>query len=63
MPARGHLTFRIPWAIVMPSDWGQKFWHAKTPGMGIVIWSTHCHNDLGMAVANSLAAVSRVLDR
>jgi len=22
-----------------------------------VIWSTHCHNDLGMAVANSLAAV------
>ncbi len=22
-----------------------------------VIWSTHCHNDLGLAVANSLAAV------
>ena len=22
-----------------------------------VVWSTHCHNDLGMAVANSLAAV------
>ena len=22
-----------------------------------MIWSTHCHNDLGMAVANSLAAV------
>ena len=24
-----------------------------------VIWSVHCHNDLGMAVANSLAAVRR----
>ena len=22
-----------------------------------VVWSTHCHNDLGMAVANSLAAI------
>lgn len=30
---------------------------AKTPGSEKVVWSTHCHNDLGMAVANSLAAV------
>jgi 2-isopropylmalate synthase len=30
---------------------------ARTPGSERVIWSTHCHNDLGMAVANSLAAV------
>ncbi|OAM29273.1 2-isopropylmalate synthase [Eikenella longinqua] len=30
---------------------------AKTPGSDKVVWSTHCHNDLGMAVANSLAAV------
>jgi len=30
---------------------------ARTPGSGGVIWSAHCHNDLGMAVANSLAAV------
>src|SRR5205085_8578424 len=29
----------------------------RTPGADRVIWSTHCHNDLGMAVANSLAAV------
>ncbi|MET0151538.1 MAG: 2-isopropylmalate synthase [Candidatus Binatia bacterium] len=29
----------------------------KTPGADRVVWSTHCHNDLGMAVANSLAAV------
>ncbi|WP_374337269.1 2-isopropylmalate synthase [Leeia sp.] len=29
----------------------------KTKGGDKVIWSAHCHNDLGMAVANSLAAV------
>ena len=27
-----------------------------------VIWSTHCHNDLGLAVANSLAGVRAGLD-
>ncbi len=30
---------------------------ARTPGSDKVIWSAHCHNDLGMAVANSLGAV------
>ena len=29
----------------------------RVPGGTDVIWSTHCHNDLGMAVANSLAAI------
>jgi 2-isopropylmalate synthase len=29
----------------------------RTRGSDRVIWSTHCHNDLGMAVANSLSAV------
>ncbi len=29
----------------------------KVPGADKVIWSAHCHNDLGLAVANSLAAV------
>jgi 2-isopropylmalate synthase len=28
-----------------------------TPGSDRVVWSAHCHNDLGVAVANSLAAV------
>ncbi len=28
------------------------------PNSDKVIWSAHCHNDLGLAVANSLAAVS-----
>ncbi|WP_456386631.1 2-isopropylmalate synthase [Profundibacter sp.] len=30
----------------------------RVPGAGDVIFSTHCHNDLGMATANSLAAVN-----
>lgn len=30
----------------------------KVPGADGVIFATHCHNDLGMATANSLAAVS-----
>jgi 2-isopropylmalate synthase len=30
---------------------------ARVPGIDDVTISTHCHNDLGMAVANSLAAV------
>jgi 2-isopropylmalate synthase len=29
----------------------------RTPGGDKVVWSAHCHNDLGLAVANSLAAV------
>jgi 2-isopropylmalate synthase len=30
---------------------------AEVPGADAVIFSTHCHNDLGMAVANSLAGI------
>jgi 2-isopropylmalate synthase len=30
----------------------------RVPGMDAITISTHCHNDLGMATANSLAAVS-----
>ncbi|MCC7060467.1 MAG: 2-isopropylmalate synthase, partial [Burkholderiaceae bacterium] len=29
----------------------------RVPNSGTAVWSVHCHNDLGMAVANSLAAV------
>lgn len=38
----------------------EEFFHeliAKTPNGGKVVWSAHCHNDLGLAVANSLAAL------
>lgn len=30
---------------------------ARTAGGDKVVWSAHCHNDLGLAVANSLAAL------
>ena len=30
----------------------------KVPGADEVVFATHCHNDLGMATANSLAAVA-----
>ena len=30
---------------------------ARVPDADKVVWSVHCHNDLGLAVANSLAAV------
>jgi len=30
---------------------------ARVPDSDKVVWSVHCHNDLGLAVANSLAAV------
>ena len=30
---------------------------AEVPGAGEVVFATHCHNDLGMATANALAAV------
>ena len=31
---------------------------AEVPGADEVVFATHCHNDLGMATANSLAAVA-----
>jgi 2-isopropylmalate synthase len=33
------------------------FLMANTPGSEKVTWSTHCHNDLGMATGNTLAGV------
>ena len=58
----GAKTLNVPDTVgySMPSDWGQKVASLiqKTKNGNSVIWSTHCHNDLGMAVANSLAAVS-----
>jgi len=34
-----------------------EYLRSRVEGAKTVRWSTHCHNDLGMAVANSLAAV------
>jgi len=43
----------------VPDEFGALFREliARTSGGNQVVWSAHCHNDLGMAVANSLAAV------
>ena len=43
----------------VPSVWAERFRSliGRVANADRVIWSTHCHNDLGMAVANSLAAV------
>jgi len=30
---------------------------AETPGADDVVWSTHCHDDLGLATANTLAGI------
>ena len=42
-----------------PEEYGGMFraLRAKVPERPGVVWSAHCHNDLGLAVANSLAAV------
>jgi 2-isopropylmalate synthase len=43
----------------IPEEYGRMFAYMreKVPGADKVIWSAHCHNDLGLAVANSLAAI------
>jgi 2-isopropylmalate synthase len=43
----------------LPEEFGRMFSYLRehVPGSGQVTWSAHCHNDLGLAVANSLAAV------
>ncbi|MBN2138108.1 MAG: 2-isopropylmalate synthase [Sedimentisphaerales bacterium] len=57
----GATTLNIPDTVgyVMPYEYGRMIAQLKSdvPGMENCIISTHCHNDLGMAVANSLAAV------
>lgn len=58
----GAKTINVPDTVgySIPSMWGERFKQLieRVPGSDKVIWSTHCHNDLGMAVANSLAAVA-----
>jgi 2-isopropylmalate synthase len=57
----GATTINVPDTVgySVPGAWGERFKQliARTPGADKVVWSTHCHNDLGMAVANSLSAV------
>ncbi|OUY07122.1 2-isopropylmalate synthase [Acinetobacter populi] len=57
----GVKTINVPDTVgyMIPEVWGARFKDLleRVPNSDKVIWSTHCHNDLGMAVANSLAAV------
>jgi 2-isopropylmalate synthase len=57
----GARTINVPDTVgyATPSQWGRRMASLieRVQDSDKVIWSTHCHNDLGMAVANSLAAV------
>ncbi|HEY8084321.1 MAG TPA: 2-isopropylmalate synthase [Methylophilaceae bacterium] len=57
----GAKTINVPDTVgySIPVLWGERIKQLidRVPNSNKVIWSTHCHNDLGMAVANSLAAV------
>ncbi|UCE99012.1 MAG: 2-isopropylmalate synthase [Planctomycetota bacterium] len=57
----GATTLNIPDTVgyILPYEYGRIIAQlkAEVPGIDKCIISTHCHNDLGMAVANSLAGV------
>ena len=57
----GATTVNIPDTVgyAMPAEFGDLIRHlkAKVPNIDKAVISVHCHNDLGLAVANSLAAV------
>ena len=58
----GATTINVPDTVgyAVPELYGEFFKTLRTriPNSDKAIWSAHCHNDLGMAVANSLAAVT-----
>jgi 2-isopropylmalate synthase len=58
----GASTLNVPdtTGYAIPSEFGALVRHLieHTDGADRVIWSAHCHNDLGLATANSLAAVA-----
>ncbi len=57
----GATTINLPDTVgySFPQEYGAMFADmiASVPGADAVTFSAHCHNDLGLAVANSLAAV------
>lgn len=59
--AAGARTINVPDTVgySIPHVWGEriKTLIERVPNSDKAVWSTHCHNDLGLAVANSLAAV------
>ncbi|MBI2959877.1 MAG: 2-isopropylmalate synthase [Betaproteobacteria bacterium] len=59
--AEGVKTINIPDTVgyTVPEQFGAliRTLRERIPDSDKVVWSVHCHNDLGLAVANSLAAV------
>jgi 2-isopropylmalate synthase len=59
--AEGATTINIPDTVgyAVPAQYGQllRTLRERIPNSDRATWSVHCHNDLGMAVANSLAGV------
>ena len=57
----GATTINIPDTVgyAVPQQFGEfiRKLRERIPNSDKAVWSVHCHNDLGMAVANSLAAV------
>jgi 2-isopropylmalate synthase len=57
----GATTINIPDTVgyTLPQEYFEliRLLRERVPGAENVVFSTHCHNDLGMAVANSLAGV------
>jgi len=57
----GATTINLPDTVgyTFPQEYGEMFRDLieSVPGADGVVFSAHCHNDLGLAVANSLAAV------
>jgi 2-isopropylmalate synthase len=57
----GATTINMPDTVgyAVPQQFGEfiRTLREKIPNSDKAVWSVHCHNDLGMAVANSLAAV------
>ncbi len=59
--AEGATTINVPDTVgyAVPELYGEfiRTLRERVPNSDKAIWSVHCHNDLGMAVANSLAGV------
>jgi 2-isopropylmalate synthase len=59
--AAGATTVNIPDTVgyTMPWQFGALIGslRKRVPNADTVVWSVHCHNDLGLAVANSLSSV------
>ena len=59
--AAGARTINVPDTVgyAVPELYGEfiRSLRERIPNSGKAVWSVHCHNDLGLAVANTLAAV------